>query len=122
MRHLYFKHWQDVANALLALWLVAAPWVLGFGGDSMAMSNSMVMGLFLLAASLGAVFLPLAWEEWTEALLGLWVAASPWLLGFSHLSAATLSCFITGTAVLLLALWVLGSDKDYGGWWSDRTA
>lgn len=112
MSHLYLKHWQDAVSGLLGIWLLAAPWALGFGNDSMAMSNSVVIGLVLIAAALGAVWLPQAWEEWIEAILGLWMAVSPWLLGFSHLHAATVSSLVTGLVVLALALWVLATDKD----------
>jgi hypothetical protein len=33
--------------------------------------------------------------------------------------ASAVAC---GLAVIALALWVLGTDRDYGGWWTDRMA
>jgi hypothetical protein len=50
--------------------------------------------------------------------VGAWTLISPWVLGFSGLFAAMLNAVIVGAAVLLLAIWTLGTDKDIGGWWS----
>jgi hypothetical protein len=108
------KHWQDPINTVLGIWLIASPWVLAYSGQRTAMLNAIIVGVLLVAASLGAIFVPRAWEEWTEAVLGLWMATSPWLLKYSALQAATTSACITGLAILALALWVLMTDKDYG--------
>jgi hypothetical protein len=59
---------------------------------------------------------PHAWEEWTEAVLGMWLAVSPWMLGFYAHQGATASAFVGGLIVTVLALWVLMTDKDYVRW------
>ena len=110
------KHWQDAVNAVLGVWLVLAPWALGCAAETAAMANMVVVGAALLAAALGAIFLPRAWEEWTEGLLGLWLVASPWLLGFERTIAARNCAVITGVVVLALALWTIAVDKDYSAW------
>lgn len=111
---LKLKHWQDVVNALLGVWIVISPWALGFQDVPAAMTNAAVVGLALIAAALGAIFVPRAWEEWTEAALGVWLIASPWLLGFSMHREALMTMLLTGAAVMALALWTLLTDKDYG--------
>jgi len=72
----------------------------------------------LLAVAIGAIFVPAAWEEWTESALGLWLIISPWVLKWEHLEAARINAVTTGVVVLILALWVLMSDEDYLGWFS----
>jgi heme/copper-type cytochrome/quinol oxidase subunit 3 len=114
------KHWQDPANAVLGAWLVLSPWAVGFSGATTTMANMVIVGLALIAAALGAIFVPRAWEEWTEAALGLWMIASPWLLGFSGLTAARNTALATGIVVLVLALWTLATDKDYSPWARDQ--
>lgn len=114
MKHV--KHWQDPVNALLGAWLVVSPWVLGFQDSTMAMANMIIVGLALGAAALGAAFVPRAWEEWTEAALGTWLVASPWVLGFAAIEAAMVSAVLSGIVIAVLALWVLVADKDYLGW------
>jgi hypothetical protein len=110
------KHWQDPVTALLGVWLVLSPWALGYQSNLTAMANAVIVGLLLVAAALGAIFLPRAWEEWTEGVLGLWLAVSPWVLGFSTLQMARVNALATGVAVMILALWVLTTDKEYSGW------
>lgn len=112
------KHWQDAVSALLGVWLISSPWVLGFQAESVAMSNAVVAGIALLAVALGAIFIPAAWEEWTESALGLWLIISPWVLKIESLEWARISAVSTGVAVLVLALWVLMADEDYLGWFS----
>jgi hypothetical protein len=110
------KHWQDPASAVVGGWLILSPWVLGFQSEFNAMANAVIVGILLVAAALGAILVPRAWEEWTEAALGAWLAVSPWVLGFSTLQTATGSAVVSGVVVMVLALWVLATDKDYSGW------
>ena len=113
------KHWQDPVNALLGAWLILSPWVLGWQDHVAVVANCTVIGLALVAAALGAIFLPRAWEEWTEGALGAWMVISPWVLGFSTLRDATSNAILTGIVILALALWVLLTDKEFGGWLYD---
>jgi hypothetical protein len=116
------KHWQDAVNAVLGVWLVLSPWAMGYVGETSAMTNAIVIGVALTAAALGAIFVPRAWEEWTEGVLGLWLIVSPWALGFAARDGARLAAVVTGIAIAALALWTLFTDKDYSAWWRDRLA
>lgn len=116
------KHWQDPVNALIGVWFALSPWIVGFADHTAAMTSSVVVGIALIAAALGAIFVPRAWEEWTEGILGLWMVVSPWLLSFQTVQPAMVNAVASGLVVMVLALWVLGTDKDYGGWWADRLA
>ena len=116
------KHWQDPVNAVLGAWLILSPWALRFQEDRTIMGNAVIVGILLLAAALGAIFAPKAWEEWTEGALGLWMAVSPWVLGFSANQNAMVNAVVTGLVILALAIWVLATDKDYGAWRADRPA
>jgi hypothetical protein len=118
---MHVKHWQDPVNAAIGLWLVISPWVLGFQNNSPALSNALIIGMALLGTALGAIYLPQAWQEWSEAALGAWLLASPWVVGFEPIYAATANVAIAGMIVLILALWVLAVDKDFG-LASDRAA
>ncbi|MGE5339304.1 MAG: SPW repeat protein [Gemmatimonadota bacterium] len=110
------KHWQDALNAVLGIWLIVSAWVLGFQTETTAMANAVIVGVLLLAAALGAMFVPRAWEEWVELVLGLWLIASPWLLRFSTLPDARANAVLAGLVTAILAIWVLLIDKDYGTW------
>jgi hypothetical protein len=112
------KHWQDSANALLGVWLMFSPLILGYQNDVSAVGNSLLVGVLLLATALGAIFFPRVWEEWTETVLGLWLAVSPWVVGFAS-QPAKASALVTGLIVLTLALWAL---QDYGSAASESSA
>ena len=110
------KHWQDAVNAVLGVWLVLSPWAAGFSDEPVAAGNAVLVGVGLVAAALGAILVPRAWEEWTEAVLGLWLIVSPWVLGFSGLPTASVAAVVSGGVILVLALWTLMTDKDYSTW------
>ena len=116
------KHWQDPVNVVLGAWLLASPWVLGYQNEMTAVANAFLIGLALIAAALGAIFVPRAWEEWSEAVLGLWLVISPAVLDFASHRPAMLSAVVTGIVVVVLALWTLLTDQEYSAWWRKRTA
>jgi len=115
------KHWQDPVNALLGAWLVLSPWVQGFADQRVAMVNFVAVGVLLVAAAIGAILVPKAWEEWIEVVLGTWLVASPWILGFAPTLLALQTAAFIGVLVVVMALWVLATDRDYAGWWSSVT-
>jgi hypothetical protein len=112
----HMKHWQDPVNALLGAWLVVSPWVLGFQDVAAASTSTVTTGVLLVAFSLGAISAPQAWEEWGDVGLGLLLMVTPWLLGFAAVQPALQNALFTGLLVVVLSLWVLGTDDDYGGW------
>ena len=107
------KHWQDAVNVVLGAWLVLSPWALGFQADTPAMANAVVLGLALIAVALGALVAPREWEEWVEGALGLWLIASPWLLGFNGAPTTMRNAVLSGVAVVALALWTLVTAEDF---------
>ncbi|MEO6293239.1 MAG: SPW repeat protein [Burkholderiaceae bacterium] len=107
------KHWQDAVNAVLGFALLLSPMALSYMDEVTATTNAVVIGLALFATALGAMLTPKAWEEWTEAALGLWMVISPWALGFSTHMMAMYAAVACGGLVVLLALWTLATDKDF---------
>jgi hypothetical protein len=112
------KHWQDPLNLVLGLWMIVSPWVLAYQAESAATTNAVVLGVLIAVLAALELFNVAAWEEWTNFVLGIWLAVSPWLLGFSATTAAMANALVVGIVVAALAIWALGTDKDIGGWWS----
>ena len=110
------KHWQDPANGVLGVWLALSPWIVQYASHTTAMTNAVIAGVLLIAAALGAMLVPRAWEEWTEAALGVWMVISPWVLGFSTETNAMNTAVGTGIVVAALAAWTLATDRDYNHW------
>jgi SPW repeat len=132
MSKMSITHWQDPLNLILGIWMIVSPWALQYQTDmqqltlnavlsNAAVANAVILGILIAAAALIALFRVMAWEEWVNVVLGVWLVISPWVLGFSSLATAMWNAVIIGIVVAVLALWALGTDKDIGGWWSHAT-
>lgn len=103
------KRWPDWIEALIGLWIIASPWAVKHTMPSdtgtLTMWNLWTVGVAVLVIAAIALFAFRAWEEWTNAIVGLWLLASPWLLGFSTSAALMWNAVIAGTLVWIFAEW-----------------
>lgn len=97
------KRWQDWVNLLLGLWLIVSPWALAFSNNGAALWNALIVGAIFVVLSLLALSDAQPWEEWSELVVALWLLVSPWVLGFSGLSAAMWNAVIVAVLVGVLA-------------------
>ena len=72
----------DFIKLALAGFLIVAPWYFGFTSDSVASGNAWISGAAIGLASIAAIVALADWEEWASFAFGVWVAISPWVLGF----------------------------------------
>lgn len=93
----------DIGTLVLAVILGLAPWVLDFSSERMAAPNAWVCGVAIGVLALAALTKFAEWEEWINLALGLWVAASPWILGFAGHEAASWIHVVIGLMVAALA-------------------
>lgn len=91
----------DIYNLVLALVLFAAPWFLSLTKTATEM-DLWISGAAIAVISLGAIAAFTRWDEWVNLFLGLWLIASPWLLGFTHTRAMHVSIGI-GVVVAFMA-------------------
>jgi hypothetical protein len=68
--------------------------------------------------ALFAMFKPAVWGDAVGVVLGTWLIASPWILGFGSVSAAAANTVIIGLLVISYALWAMRIDITSG----DRAA
>ena len=97
--------WKNTLCMLAGLWLWISPFVLHFKLGSSVSSDANIVGIFIGALSMMAIATPQSWEEWTKVILGAWLLASPWLLGFSHQTIAAYNIMAVGLVVVILSLW-----------------
>jgi SPW repeat len=98
----------DVANLILGAFLFFSPWIFGFqtGAES---QNAWISGIIIAVLAIAALAAFAVWEEWLNLIVGLWVAVSPWVLGFQGTTAMTVH-LIVGLLVAVLAaieLWLM---------------
>lgn len=56
------------------------------------------------------------WQEWTCFVLGLWLAVSPWLVGYADNAPATSNAAFVGLAVALASHFEASFDQVAGEW------
>jgi hypothetical protein len=115
------KRWQDWTNAVLGLWMLASPSLLGFAVvGSPAMRAAWILGLAIVAFAGIAVYMPKAWEEALNIILGICLLVSPWALGYSDQVRPTMNAVIVGLLVTALAVWAMLMDTAVQKWWHER--
>lgn len=98
------RRWQDWANMVLGILMVASPWLLGYSALEGATMNAVIIGFLIFALSALALTLLDSWEAWINAALGIWLVLSPWLLSFAIFDPARLSHLGVGLCVLAIAV------------------
>ena len=114
--------WQEWAGFALGLWLAVSPWLAGYSDNEAATANAAVLGLALALGSHFEVSLDDSSAEWLNLAAGAWLAAAPFVLGFSGSLVATANAIAVGTGVMALAVSALSLDKQIGKWWEKRLA
>lgn len=97
----------DLYNVLLAVFLFGSPWLFGYVNGN-ARSDAWGAGAVITLSSVAALIVFSEWEEWLNLLLGVWLIAAPWILGFAHTRAMHVSIGV-GVVVAFLAaleLWI----------------
>ncbi len=101
MRKWHAESVLDLYNLLLATLLLMSPWFLLHASER-ATADLRISGAAIICLSLASIVAFSYWEEWANLALGLWLVASPWLLGFAHTRAMHFGIGI-GAAVAFLA-------------------
>ena len=105
----------DFYTAAFGLFLFVSPWLFAYANHN-ARLDLWVSGAAIAAISIAAIVAFSNWEEWLNLLLGLWLIASPWLLGFAHSRAMHVSIAL-GILVAFMAaleLWLVNYEPQYG--------
>jgi len=111
------QRWQDWASCALGLWLAVSPWLADYAAHDVATANAAICGILLaLTAHFGFSFDHLS-TEWLNLGGGLWVAASPFVLGFEGHHLAAVNAIAVGTFIALLSAWALELDRELGRLW-----
>lgn len=96
-------------NVVLGLWLIAAPFLLGYSGLTRAAYEDVLLGIGIASLALWRAVGPetreMAGVSWLVATAGAWVAIAPFALGYEAASAAVGNDVTVGIVVLGLAVW-----------------
>ena len=110
------RRWVDWVNIILGVWLVASPWVLAeAAGGRAAAWASWSAGIAVVVLALAAMHRPTVRRDVMGIVIGTWLIASPWVLGFAAESAASTNSVIMGALVTAYACWATRIDCASGG-------
>ncbi|MCL6632048.1 MAG: SPW repeat protein [Alicyclobacillus herbarius] len=113
--------WRNGMSALIGIWFIIAPWVLGFSSPTAAVWTSVVAGVIQLIASGWATYLKdssgtKVWQTWVSLLMGIWFILQPFVLTLTTNVAETWSSVILGIITGALNLWtILDKGNASGG-------
>ena len=82
--------WTSGVNIVAGLWLIIAPFVLGYDEIRAALWNDVVIGIIVAAFAVARVARPLMNPSlsWINAVLGLWLIVAPFVLGYGRVVEA----------------------------------
>ncbi|MHC2619121.1 hypothetical protein ACVIW2_001153 [Bradyrhizobium huanghuaihaiense] len=111
------RTWEDWSGMLLGALIVVSPWFPiqdqpGVVGDSMIILNAVAVGLIVFGISQLEYVALQRWQEVATILVGLWLIASPYFLGYSGEGFLRLYHTSLGAAVVLLGVLLLWQDWD----------
>ncbi len=93
----------DVVNLVLGVLLFLSPMLFGFTADLTPAWNAWASGIVIAALAVAALAAFAEWEEWTSLIVGVWIAVSPWLVGFAGHASATKVHLVIGIVVAVVA-------------------
>jgi hypothetical protein len=82
------KTTPSTASASSSRYPVLPPWLAGLSGEQTAAWTAWISGALIAIVAAIALAELRQWEEWVNGLPGLFVAVSPWILGFAGLGRA----------------------------------
>ena len=113
--------WQDGVNAVLGLYLFASPNILQFAAaGSPSTRAAWGLGLAIVVFAAIAIYMPKAWEEALNILLGVCLIFSPLVVGYADQATPARNAVIVGLLVTGLAIWAMIKDAAVQKWWHDR--
>ena len=96
-------------NIIAGIRMIIAPFALAYSDSAMALANDISVGAAVLVLamvrSMGAFRMRWAWISVTNALIGGWLIAAPFVLGYSNIEAAVWNDVALGILIALFALW-----------------
>ncbi len=94
---------------LAGIWEVAAPFVLGYTATTAFLWDAIIVGLALVVLAGWAALSNQQGTDrgldWVNALVGLWLIAAPFVLGYTGVVAALWNDVLVGIVVAVLAGW-----------------
>jgi SPW repeat len=99
---------------LTGLYMAISPWVVGFNGNPLAVSNLVTgIALAVLALGFGSVYERTFGMGWVAAGIGAWTIISPWVVQHASATTGTIaSNTATGALAVVLGLATMAASRS----------
>lgn len=92
----------DWSDLFIGFILFISPWALGFSDIDVAAWNAWIAGLIIAIAATYSLFVALKeWEHWNGVILGIWLMAAPFMLGFAPIKSAAAVHLVLGALLIV---------------------
>jgi hypothetical protein len=101
-------------NILIGIWLIVAPWVIGYSVGS-ARAEDVLLGIAISLVALWSLSVTASATTpgWVNLILGIWVAIAPWAIGYSALAGrAATNAVIMGILVIIFSAMRIASSHS----------
>jgi hypothetical protein len=96
-------------NLILGIWLIIAPFAIGYSSSGAATWNDIVLGILLVAFAwwtLAAIAAPIG-VAWFQVFCGIWLVVAPFVLAPVAGSSGTINDIVCGIVAIVIG--VIGS-------------
>lgn len=97
---------QDWGDLTIGGVLFISPWALNFTDLSAPAWNAWICGLVIMIMAAYSLFVALReWEHWNGIVIGGWLMAAPWVLGFGGIASVTAVYIVLGAFLIASEGW-----------------
>lgn len=107
--------WGQIINAILGIWLMVAPAVLGF--DKIIADNDNIVGPIITTFAITAIFDSTRPVRKFNIPLGIWLLLAPWVLSYEP-TLAIINDMAVGALVIGFSFVKGHVESKFGGGWS----
>lgn len=106
------QRWQDWVTTLVGVYVFLSPWIIPYVFPASIAAgltgwSHYIAGAAIVVVGVAALADYKLWEEWVDLALGAWLIISPWVIGFSGMTALAWNAVIAGAIVVILSAWAL---------------
>ncbi len=95
--------------ALAGVWMIIASFVLGYGVATAPFWDALIVGIiFIVLGAWAAMTTQVGTDktlDWVNAIVGLWLLISPFVMSYTNLTAPLYNDIIIGIIVIILGVW-----------------
>lgn len=109
------RGWDDWFGIVLGILIALAPWIVEEVANSPAVVNAAIAGLIVMVLAEADLVNFRRWIEVCQLIVGLWVAASPFIFDYAASGSLRILHIIAGIAVAALSVLELRQNTKEAG-------